>query len=175
MVYVRQRTLGGEHVEVTGSQSGNKLIAAGFRRLPDQGTQPRKPDVDQFRGNYIIGDDHVIGIDAFVNDGEKVLLFSDYQSGAVRELFKVSDNEYLKFISAIKRMHAPGRVEFALMATLPVREREEYARKHVPEYLRQRALAAATELSAGGRPYDKINAIVDAIIQARITREKHLG
>jgi uncharacterized protein len=30
-----------------------------------------------------------------VNDGgERVLLFSDYQTGAVRELFKVSDNEY---------------------------------------------------------------------------------
>jgi hypothetical protein len=56
------------------------------------------------------------------------------------------------------------------MATLPIQEREEYARKHVPECLKARTLAAAMELSAGRRPYAEINAIVDAVIEARVSK-----
>jgi CheY-like chemotaxis protein len=54
------------------------------------------------------------------------------------------------------------------MATMPDQAREEYAQKHVLESLKQQTLAASFELSAGRKPYEFINAIVDAAIQARI-------
>lgn len=46
-------------------------------------------------GNYRVGVDQLIGIDRFVMDnGQDAMLYSDYQSGVVRRLFKVSDNEF---------------------------------------------------------------------------------
>ena len=58
--------------------------------------------------------------------------------------------------------------KLAVMATLPLSEREKYAQTHVFEHLKQQTLAASLELSAGRRPYHCTNAIVDAAIQARI-------
>ena len=56
----------------------------------------------------------------------------------------------------------------SLMATMPIPDRGPYAQTHVLEDLKQPTLAASAELSAGRRPYDSINAIVDAAILARI-------
>ena len=84
----------GEHVEVVGARSGDVLKATSVHALSDPQTQLRS-NVDHYRGNYRITDDHVIGIDTFVNDsGSKVLLFADLKSGAVRELFETSDQHY---------------------------------------------------------------------------------
>lgn len=89
------RNHGGDHVEVRASQSDNKLNATYVRILPDQGKQDSAANIDRFRGDYQVEDNHALGIDTFVNDaGEKVLLFSDYQTGAVRELFRTSENKY---------------------------------------------------------------------------------
>ena len=50
---------------------------------------------ERYPGDYRVSAGHVIGIDSFVgDDGKKVLLFSDYKSGLVRRLFRVSDTEY---------------------------------------------------------------------------------
>lgn len=54
------------------------------------------------------------------------------------------------------------------MATMPIQDREEYAQKHVPEHLKRQALAVSSELSAGRRPYETVNSIVDAAIQDKI-------
>lgn len=58
--------------------------------------------------------------------------------------------------------------KLAVMATMPVTEREKYAESHVLKHLKQQTLAASLELSGGGRPYHRTNAIVDAVIQSRI-------
>ena len=58
--------------------------------------------------------------------------------------------------------------KLAVMATMPVPEREKYAETHVLKHLRQRTLAASHELSVGRRPYHWTNAIVDEAIEARI-------
>ncbi|HTE43389.1 MAG TPA: hypothetical protein VK629_21395, partial [Steroidobacteraceae bacterium] len=50
---------------------------------------------DAYYGNYLIAEDHLIGINPFIMDnGEKVVLFADYSSGVVRRLFAVSDIEF---------------------------------------------------------------------------------
>ncbi len=47
-------------------------------------------------GNYRIDDDHLVGIDRFINDaGEHVVLFSDYESGVVRRLFPVTETDFV--------------------------------------------------------------------------------
>jgi hypothetical protein len=58
--------------------------------------------------------------------------------------------------------------KLAVMATLPIPDREEYAQRHVLKNLKQRTLAASLELSTGRKPYEFVNAIVDAAIQAEI-------
>jgi pimeloyl-ACP methyl ester carboxylesterase len=51
---------------------------------------------DAYRGLYRAGPDHIVGIDAFINDdGTPTMLFSDYQSGIVRRLFPGSDGEFV--------------------------------------------------------------------------------
>src|SRR5688500_17196795 len=46
-------------------------------------------------GNYRIDEDHLVGIDRFINDaGENALLFSDYESGVVRRLFPVTETDF---------------------------------------------------------------------------------
>ena len=51
---------------------------------------------ESFRGNYRIAPDHMIGIDRFITDnGEPTLLFSDYQSGVVRQIFQVADTGFV--------------------------------------------------------------------------------
>jgi hypothetical protein len=76
-------------------------------------------------------------------------------------------------LSAAKRIHIVWIAlcetwKLAVMATMPITEREKYAQSHVLKHLKQQTLAASLELSAGGRPYHCTNAIVDAAIQARI-------
>jgi len=52
---------------------------------------------DAYDGNYRAADGHMIGIDRFMNDaGNPVELFSDYQSRIVRQLFPLSDSEFVK-------------------------------------------------------------------------------
>jgi hypothetical protein len=58
--------------------------------------------------------------------------------------------------------------KLAVMATLPVPQREEYLRQHVSENLKQPTLAVAHDLNAGRKPYESVHAIVDAAIQAKV-------
>jgi hypothetical protein len=55
-----------------------------------------KNGFDDYCGNYRVGNDHWLGIDRFIleDSGEPTLLISDYQSGIVRRLFKVSESEF---------------------------------------------------------------------------------
>lgn len=86
-------------------------VIAAIAQSPDRAS----PDVDLFRGTYKVSKDHAIGIDTFVNDdGRKVLLFSDYKSGAVRELFRVSDDEYEMGPGFAVRTPVELRVRFLL-------------------------------------------------------------
>jgi hypothetical protein len=51
---------------------------------------------DAYYGNYRATDGHMIGVDQFINDaGDRVALISDYQSGVVRQLFPISDSEFV--------------------------------------------------------------------------------
>ena len=51
---------------------------------------------DAYRGLYRVAPDHIVGIDAFVNDdGAPTMLFSDYRSGIVRRLFPGRDGEFV--------------------------------------------------------------------------------
>jgi pimeloyl-ACP methyl ester carboxylesterase len=57
---------------------------------------PRGSVDDAYDGDYRATDGHMIGIDRFVNDaGDRVVLISDYQSGIVRQLFPISDSEFV--------------------------------------------------------------------------------
>lgn len=48
-----------------------------------------------YAGVYSLGGDRRLGIDRFISDsGESTLLFSDYRTGLVRPLFRVSDEEF---------------------------------------------------------------------------------
>ena len=98
-----------------------------------------------YRGLYRIAPDHAVGISAFVNDdGQPVMLFSDYQSGIVRRIFPVPDNEFVigpnfnvalpsklnvKFIKNNKglvsgiALQRPGMKQFVAART-PLTERE---------------------------------------------------
>ena len=67
---------------------GINVAAAG---APDPGSGP----YDAYYGNYRLADGHLIGIDRFIDDeGNPVVLFSDYKSGVVRRLFPASDTEF---------------------------------------------------------------------------------
>jgi pimeloyl-ACP methyl ester carboxylesterase len=56
-----------------------------------------KPNFDEaYYGNYRIDDNHLMGIDRFIMDnGEAVVLISDYASGVVRRLFPVTATEFV--------------------------------------------------------------------------------
>jgi len=55
------------------------------------------------------------------------------------------------------------------MATMPIRDMEAYAqRQDLPESLKQQILAVVVELSAGRKPYQSINAVIDAVIETKI-------
>lgn len=83
----------GQHVEVTGRLIGNALDVSAVRIL--ESAASTDANEESYRGDYRVSADHVIGIDTFVgDDGKKVLLFSDYKSGLVRQLFRMSDDEY---------------------------------------------------------------------------------
>ena len=83
-----------EHVTVTGDRVGRTVHVRAVRAVAAKAT-PVEPDFVQLRGDYSFADGHAIGIDTFVNDaGKTVLLFSDYASGAVRQLYPVSADEY---------------------------------------------------------------------------------
>jgi hypothetical protein len=57
---------------------------------------PRGNVDDAYYGNYRASDGHMIGVDQFINDaGDHVALISDYQSGIVRQLFPISDSEFV--------------------------------------------------------------------------------
>jgi dienelactone hydrolase len=85
----------GEHVEITGTLAGNVLNVGAVRIAEGGIAASPAPSTEKYRGNYRISADHVIGIDSFVgDDGKDVLLFSDYKSGLVRQLFRVTDSEY---------------------------------------------------------------------------------
>jgi uncharacterized protein len=57
---------------------------------------PRGDVDDTYYGNYRATDGHMIGVDQFINDaGDRVALISDYQSGIVRQLFPISDSEFV--------------------------------------------------------------------------------
>ena len=58
--------------------------------------------------------------------------------------------------------------KLAGMATMPARDRERYAEKHVLPGLKQQALAATFELSIGRRPYRCSNALIDTVIASRL-------
>jgi hypothetical protein len=58
--------------------------------------------------------------------------------------------------------------KLAGMATMPTRDREKYAERHILPGLKQRTLAAALDLSIGRRPYDSSNALIDAVIANRL-------
>jgi hypothetical protein len=59
--------------------------------------------------------------------------------------------------------------KLAGMATMSYLEREKYVQGHVLPGLKQQTLAVARELSAGRRPYDTTNMLIDAAIAARLT------
>jgi pimeloyl-ACP methyl ester carboxylesterase len=85
----------GEHGEIAGMRAGNALNVSALRIAGESVTPPLVTDEEKYRGDYRVSADHVIGIDSFLGDeGKKVLLFSDYKSGLVRRLFRVSDAEY---------------------------------------------------------------------------------
>ena len=85
----------GEHVEITGTLAGNALNADTVSIAEKGLTASSSTNTEKYRGDYRVSADHVIGIDSFVgDDGKHVLLFSDYKSGLVRRLFRVSDSEY---------------------------------------------------------------------------------
>jgi hypothetical protein len=82
-------------VEITGILAQNVLNVGAVRVAEDSVAASLRTDAEKYRGDYRVSADHVIGIDSFVgDDGKKVLLFSDYKSGLVRRLFRVSDAEY---------------------------------------------------------------------------------
>ena len=59
--------------------------------------------------------------------------------------------------------------KLAVMATMPIRDIEAYAQKqNAPENIKMETLAAVAELSTGRRPYEAINATIDAIIETKI-------
>src|SRR5690348_13202265 len=50
---------------------------------------------DVYCGNYRIDTDHLLGVDRFImDDGTSALLLSDYSSGVVRRLFRISDDRF---------------------------------------------------------------------------------
>jgi hypothetical protein len=59
--------------------------------------------------------------------------------------------------------------KLAGMAIMSDLERERYVRRHVLPGLQKQTLAATLELSAGRRPYDTTNMLIDAAIAARLT------
>lgn len=78
----------------------------------------------------------------------------------------------VKRLSLLKRIQAYWMAaceswKLAGMATMPIRDREKYADRHVLPDLKQQTLAAALELSIGRRPYDSSNALIDAAIASR--------
>lgn len=51
-----------------------------------------------YLGNYRVSNDRVLGVDAFITEdgrGEKVMLLSDYASGAIRRLVRISETEFV--------------------------------------------------------------------------------
>jgi pimeloyl-ACP methyl ester carboxylesterase len=89
------KSYAGEHVEITGTLIGNALQVSAVRTVAGSTAASIGTSAESYPGDYRISADHVIGIDSFVgDDGEKVLLFSDYKSGLVRRLFRVSDTAY---------------------------------------------------------------------------------
>jgi hypothetical protein len=69
-------------------------------------------------GNYRVTADHALGIDRFILEGtgEATLLVSDYQSGIVRRLFRVSDIEFVMGAGFNVRSPVVLRIRFALNA-----------------------------------------------------------
>lgn len=85
----------GEHVEINGTLAGNVLNVGTVRTVEGNLAASPRTNTEKYRGDYRVSANHVIGIDSFVgDDGNNVLLFSDYKSGLVRRLFRVSDSEY---------------------------------------------------------------------------------
>jgi len=76
------------------------MIGAFSRRVAGQRPreQPRSTtnSIDPYCGNYRIGEGHIVGIDRFILDsGDITLLISDYQSGVVRRLFRLSEQDFV--------------------------------------------------------------------------------
>jgi len=64
-------------------------------------------------GDYRVAADHIVGIDAFIGDnGERMLLFSDYQTGTVRRLFPTSGADYDAGPGFSQRSPIAFRVQF---------------------------------------------------------------
>lgn len=59
--------------------------------------------------------------------------------------------------------------KLAGLATMPPRDREKYAERHVLPGFKQQTLETALELSIGRRPYDSSNALIDAVIANRLS------
>ncbi len=85
----------GQHVEINGTLAGTALNVGMVRTVEGSVAAFPHTNTEKYRGDYRVSANHVIGIDSFVgDDGNTVLLFSDYKSGLVRRLFRVSDSEY---------------------------------------------------------------------------------
>jgi hypothetical protein len=70
------------------------LLVFGFVAVAE--CSPRGNVDDAYYGNYRATDGHMFGVDQFINDaGDRVALISDYQSGIVRQLFPISDSEFV--------------------------------------------------------------------------------
>ena len=75
------------------------------------GAAQRIDRFDAYRGLYEVAPDHLVGIDAFINDdGNPTMLYSDYQSGIVRRLFPGSDGEFV----VGPNFNVPAPVELAV-------------------------------------------------------------
>ncbi|HEU4603131.1 MAG TPA: alpha/beta fold hydrolase [Steroidobacteraceae bacterium] len=76
---------------------GTVIAAAVLSSLTSvAGGQSSEPSSDEYCGNYRLDNDHQIGIDRFIMDGgERVLLFSDYESGVVRRMFSDGASQFV--------------------------------------------------------------------------------
>ncbi len=72
------------------------LVLAIAFPLATKATAETLQTLDVYRGIYRVDSDHFVGIDTFTtDDGTPTLLYSDYASGVVRRLFRVSENEFV--------------------------------------------------------------------------------
>lgn len=84
-----------------------------------------------------------------------------------------------KKLSLAKRVHVWWIVlretrNLAVMATMPVRDIEAYAQfQALPEKIKQLIPATLFELGAGRKPYEAVNAIIDAFIERSVPDFRH--